>query len=254
MLAFAHLFLSCLESKFGMIIFYWADKGFCMLRTFYECLIFAGHQLKAFYQMVRGSRKVARMHKPIVTIFGGAAIGQDHEYAKQARQLGARLVKRDVSVLTGGGPGIMEAANCGAADGGYRKGVRSMGIGVKGLTDEKLNLCSESYISAEYFYVRKWLLMNYSSAFVIFPGGWGTIDELGEVATLIKTHKMPEHPIILFGSQYWKPFMDWVNNKAIAQGFISSDASKLIYVTDDLDEMVEILVRCATCDKDELSN
>jgi uncharacterized protein (TIGR00730 family) len=222
-----------------------------MWKIIKDCLYFGARQVKAFYQLVKGSFKIARMHQPIVTIFGGAAIGQDHPYAKQARLLGAKLVERDVSVLTGGGPGIMEAANCGAIAGGHAPGLRSVGVGVKGLGDEQENLCSEAYIEAEYFFVRKWLLMQYSKSFGVFPGGWGTIDELGEVVTLIKTHKMDMSPIVLFGSDYWKPFMQWVNVVAIPQGFISEQAGKLITVTDDLDEMADMLVHCASCGDDE---
>ena len=143
------------------------------------------------------------------------------------------LVEDDISVLTGGGPGIMEAASCGAVP---TKGTgRSMGIGVKDLGEGK-NPCVQEYFILNYFFARKWLLTHYSKAFVVFPGGFGTLDELAEILTLIQTKQLARAPIILIGKEYWAHFMIWVKGEALKHGTVVQEDINLFSVTDNLEE------------------
>ena len=144
----------------------------------------------------------------------------------------------------------MKAANC-AVDHEQRKKIqaRTMGITVKGLGDkEPVNECAQEYIVMDYFFARKWLMINYSVAFAIFPGGFGTMDELAEVATLMQTKRLPGVPIVLFGKEYWQPFINWLSDSALKHGLISKEDLGLISVTDDLDEAFCLLQeRCVQC-------
>ena len=178
---------------------------------------------------------MSKLQKPFVSIFGGARLSQESPYAMKANELARRLVEHNVSVLTGGGPGVMRAANCGAVkptNGGKGK---SVGIGVKDLGEGR-NPCVQEYFELNYFFARKWLLTRYSSAFIVFPGGFGTMDELAEVLTLIQTKKLAHVPIVLVGVDYWKPFMKWVHDSAISHDLIEKEDLKLFTVTDDMEE------------------
>src|SRR3990167_5940340 len=151
-------------------------------------------------------------------------------------------VKNKISVVTGGGPGIMEAANCGVLESNHSNRQRTIGIAMKNLPgEEDVNVCTTGYnIVLRYFFARKWLLINYSEAFVVFPGGFGTMDELSEVLTLMKSRQLRILPIILYNSRYWKPFLEWVD-LAVKQEIISEDILKLITVSDSLEEIFSIL-------------
>lgn len=151
-------------------------------------------------QLMYGVWKIKEIKTPIISIFGGSRFSTDAEYAKQAHILAKKIVEEDISVMTGGGPGIMEAASCGAIAIGKNNAV-SIGIGVKEL-GEKVNPCVQHYFELETFSARKWLLTHYSVAFVVFPGGFGTLDELAEVLTLIQTKQLPPVPIVLIGHEY----------------------------------------------------
>ncbi len=143
---------------------------------------------RVVFQLVYGFWRISKLEQPIVSIFGSARLAQDQIYFKQAHDLAQRFIAHDISVLAGGGPGIMEAVTCGAVvHDGTGKG-KSIGIGVRGL-GEKRSLCVQEYFELDYFFARKWLLTQYSSAFIVFPGGFGTLDELAEVLTLIQTKK-----------------------------------------------------------------
>lgn len=187
-----------------------------------------------FFQLFYGVWKMTKIPKPRVTFFGGTFLPQDHPYTKMARALAKKLAENEISVITGGGPGIMEAANCGARDGTKEKNViRSMAVGVKDLPGEKgVNVCAQEYILLKYFFARKWLLIQYSEAFLVFPGGYGTLDELTEVLTLIQTKKLGKVPVILFGKDYWKIIMDFIE-AANKLGLINDESVKLITITDD---------------------
>jgi len=192
------------------------------------------------WQLLYGVWRVSKLPRPIVSIFGGARIAGDDVYFHKAHELGQRLVELDISVLTGGGPGIMEAASCGAIVPKQGK-ARMMGIGVTDL-GEKPNQCVQEYFELNYFFARKWLLTRFSSAFVVFPGGFGTLDELSEVITLIQTKKLKRVPIVLFGVEYWGHFMQWLKMEALKRGTISQEDLDLFTLTDDL-EQVFCLIR-----------
>lgn len=200
--------------------------------------------MRAFLQMLRGAWKISKLELPIVTIFGGARFLQNDRFAMQANQLAQMFIEHDVSVLTGGGSGIMEAANCGAfiRPNGKRKAL-SIGINVQGL--EQRNPCVSEYFELHYFFARKYLLTHFSMGFVVFPGGFGTLEELSEVLTQIKNNKMPRLPIVLIGVEYWRPFMDWLNKEVLKHGAISSTDLELFVVTDDLNRAFSLV--CATC-------
>ncbi len=196
--------------------------------------------LRIFGQLMYGIWRVSKLPVPIVSIFGGARIDGGDIYFKKAHELGSKLVDLDISVLTGGGPGIMEAASCGAIV--SKKGkARMMGIGVTDL-GEKPNKCAQEFFALDYFFARKWLLTRFSKAFVVFPGGFGTLDEMAEVLTLIQTKKMAPVPIILYGKEYWHLFMRWLEEEALKHGTILQKDLSLFTVTDDL-EKVFCLVR-----------
>ena len=190
--------------------------------------------MRVFFQLLYGAWRVSKLHKPIVSIFGGARLKQTDVYFHQAHELAQRLISENISVLTGGGPGIMEAVSCGAIA-AKNKHATSMGISVKDLGEGK-NKCVQEYFELNYFFARKWLLTRYSVAFVVFPGGFGTMDELSEVLTLMQTKRLKRVPIVLIGTEYWEYFMKWITDEALKHGTISKDDLQLFIVTDDLFE------------------
>ncbi len=207
--------------------------------------------VKAAYQLMSGIWKINKMAGPIVTIFGGARWHKS-PYEKQAHDLAALLIKHNISVITGGGPGIMEAANCGAAEAIKKNhsNAKSIGISVIGLEREQgINSCAQEKLIVDTFLVRKWLMVEYSVAFVIFPGGFGTIDELGEVLTLMQTKKLAGVPVILFGSLYWQPFLDWIRETLLKNNIVSQADVELFKVTDSIEEALILLKeRCKVCE------
>lgn len=201
--------------------------------------------LRVFWQMLYGSWKISRLDSPIITIFGGAHFKFDDPYALQAQQLGLMFVKNDISVLTGGGRGIMGAVGYGAM--GYKDGKgKSIGIGVKDLNEGSNSYVSE-YIELNYFFARKWLLTRFSLGFVVFPGGFGTLDEMSEILTLIQTRHMRKLPIVLIGVEYWQPWFDWLNNEALRHGAVTVEAIALFTITDDLQQAFSLV--CEHCRK-----
>ncbi|MBN2267437.1 MAG: TIGR00730 family Rossman fold protein [Candidatus Babeliaceae bacterium] len=191
-------------------------------------------------QLVVGTWKISRLPHPTITIFGGGRLSMNSPYARVTRDVARRLAQLKISILTGGGPGIMEAANCGAV---LRPGEtdRTIAISVRGVrTAEPINACVSSLILTDFFSVRKHLLIHYSHAFVIFPGGFGTIDELGEILTLMQTKKLPVMPVVLFGSGYWRDAILWVDI-AVSEGLIPPEHAGYITVTDDVEEVVRIV-------------
>ena len=207
--------------------------------------------IKAAYQLMHGIWRINTLSGPIVTVFGGARWHKG-PYEKQAHDLAALLIQHNISVITGGGPGIMEAANCGAAEAINKKhsAAKSIGITVKGLERENMvNSCAQEKLVVDTFLVRKWLMVNYSVAFAIFPGGFGTIDELGEVLTLMQTKKLAGVPIILFGSLYWQPFLNWIQDTLLKNNIVSQADVELFKVTDSIEEAVILLKeRCEVCE------
>jgi len=200
---------------------------------------------RVVFQIVSGAWRLSYLSKPRVTIFGGSRVGQKTEFAQKAFHLAEKFVHHGVSVLTGGGGGVMHAANCGAIS-KTKSYTKSVGIGVEELGEGK-NPCVQQYFVLKYFFARKWLLTRYSNAFVIFPGGFGTMDELAEVLTLIQTKKLPRNPVILVGKEYWKDFLEWLHFSALSHGLIKKEDLELFKMTDDIDEAFSIVQNECGC-------
>lgn len=179
---------------------------------------------------LRGFR-VLHFVGPCVTIFGSARFHESHPYYAIAREVGRRASALGFTVMTGGGPGLMEAANRGARD----AGGRSVGCNIELPMEQDANPYLDRWISCHYFFVRKVLLFKYSYAFVALPGGLGTLDELCEALTLIQTGKIRNYPIVLVGTEYWRPFMDLLH-EMLDEGAIGAADLNLLKVTDDIDE------------------
>ncbi len=174
---------------------------------------------------------------PAITFFGSARFDEDNFYYKKAYELSYKLGKGGYNIITGGGPGIMEAANRGAKD----SGVISVGLNIKLPKEQKPNKYQTLSMSFEYFFVRKVMLIRYSMAYLIFPGGFGTLDELSEALTLIQTNKSPRFPIILFGKEFWSGLVDFYKNTCIKNGTIDEKDLSLIHITDSIDEAISII-------------
>ena len=188
-------------------------------------------------EFVDGFDALARLG-PAVTVFGSARTHEgDLEYAA-ARRLGAGLAGAGFTVITGGGPGIMEAANRGCQEaGGY-----SVGCSIELPHEQANNPYLDLDITFRYFFVRKTMFVKYAQGFVIFPGGFGTLDELFESVTLVQTGKIEHFPIVLFGSDYWRGLLDWLGTTVAGAENIGPDDLRLLRVTDDVDEACEIFV------------
>ena len=188
--------------------------------------------LRVIRDFLRGFR-VLHFVGPCVTVFGSARVKGDTPNYELARQVGAALARLGFTVMTGGGPGIMEAANRGAKE----AGGRSVGCGIKLPVEQKPNAYLDRSVTMHYFFVRKALLIKYSYAFVVMPGGAGTLDELFEALTLIQTGKIKNFPIVIMGTSYWKELIDFINKMA-EFGMISPADVSLIYATDSVDEAI----------------
>ncbi|MEU1952890.1 TIGR00730 family Rossman fold protein [Nocardia rhamnosiphila] len=172
-----------------------------------------------------------------VSVFGSARTEPGNPEYQAARELGAALATAGFAVITGGGPGVMEAANRGASEaGGY-----SIGLGIELPFEQSLNDWVDLGINFRYFFVRKTMFVKYSQAFVCMPGGYGTLDELFEALTLVQTRKITRFPIILFGSRYWAPLVDWIRGSLAADGRISPGDIDLLHVTDSVEDVVRII-------------
>ncbi len=172
-----------------------------------------------------------------VTVFGSARTPRDHVEYQQGRQIGAALAEAGFAALTGGGPGVMEAVNRGASE----AGGLSVGLGIELPFEQDLNEWVDVGIAFRYFFVRKTMFVKYAQAFVIFPGGYGTFDELFEALTLIQTGKIEHFPIVLFGSDYWRPVMEWLRTTVTGEAYIDPTDVDLTVVSDDIEEVVRIL-------------
>ncbi|KAA0258055.1 TIGR00730 family Rossman fold protein [Deferribacter autotrophicus] len=191
---------------------------------------------KILSEFVEGFERLSGV-EPAVSIFGSARVKEDHRDYRRARELGRLLAKEGISVVTGGGPGIMEAANRGAAE----AGGRSIGLNIELPFEQKPNPYAKKVITFNYFFVRKVMLVKYASAFVIFPGGFGTMDEFFEALTLIQTRKILPFPLILMDSDYWSGLLDWIKNRVLVEGFVSEKDIDLIQVKDDVHEVVDTI-------------
>lgn len=198
------------------------------------------HFSKTFFQLLYGVWKLSKLQNAPITVFGGTYLREDSIYMQKARHLSSLLAQQEIPVLTGGGPGIMEAASCGEAT---KKGkiITTIAIGIKGLGDPLFNKCVKDSIIMDYFFARKYLLVSYSIGFAVFPGGFGTLDELAELLTLIQTKQRKPAPIVLFGVDYWKPFMQWIHESALKNGLIKEEDAQLFKITDDVDYAFKLL-------------
>lgn len=174
---------------------------------------------------------------PAVSIFGSARTLPDNRYYRQAEEVAYLLGKEKFNIITGGGPGIMEAANKGAK----RAGVQSIGLNIELPMEVRVNEFVNRPLSFRYFFIRKVMFAKYASAFIAMPGGFGTLDELCEILTLIQTEKMISVPFILIGKDYWQGLVEWLQNKVLEEKNISSEDLNLFTVTDDLNEVVKII-------------
>jgi len=182
-----------------------------------------GRAIKVFGEMIRGFRKL-HFVGPCVTVFGSARFDEHHRYYRMAREVGRRLADTGFTVMTGGGPGVMEAANRGAKD----AGGRSIGCNIVLPREQKPNPYLDTWIEFEHFFVRKLMLVKYSYAFVVLPGGFGTLDELFEVLTLIQTGKVEDFPVALMGRDYWRPLLDQLRVMSAEHTIDPPDLDKLV--------------------------
>src|SRR5215471_2545581 len=176
---------------------------------------------------------------PAVTVFGSARAKPNNPYYIQGRQLGEALAKRGFAVITGGGPGIMEAVNRGY----HEAGGLSVGCNIELPHEQSLNKYVDLGVEFRYFFVRKNMFVKYARGFVIFPGGFGTLDELFESLTLAQTGKIEHFPIVLFGTPYWEGLLSWLRDHVLSAGAIAADDLKLMTLTDDPEEAAEMATR-----------
>ena len=188
-------------------------------------------------EFVEGFDALARVGQA-VTIFGSARVKPDDPQYAAAMETARLLAEAGFSIITGGGPGIMEAANHGARE----AGGLSIGCNIELPFEQGINPYVDIAINFRYFFVRKTMFVKYAEAFVIFPGGFGTMDELFEALTLIQTGKVRHFPVILFGSAYWKGLLDWIRGTLLAEGKVSPDDLNLLMVTDSPEETVATIV------------
>lgn len=193
---------------------------------------------KIMAEFVEGFERLSKIG-PCVTIFGSARTKIDHEYYKLAENIAYNLTTHGYGIVTGGGPGIMEAGNKGAQRG---KGT-SVGLNIELPFEQHDNpyIDSDKSLDFDYFFVRKVMFIKYSQGFVVMPGGFGTMDELFEAITLIQTKKIGKFPIILVGTKYWSGLMDWIKNTLVSEGTISLEDLNLISIVDTEDEVLDVI-------------
>lgn len=196
--------------------------------------------VRIFFEFMRGFRAL-HFVGPCVTVFGSARFAESHRYYELARQCGAELAKAGFTVMTGGGPGIMEAANRGAKE----VGGRSIGCNIELPKEQKPNLYLDRWITFRHFFVRKVMLVKYSYAFIALPGGFGTLDEIFETATLIQTAKIRGFPLVLMVREFWQPLLDFLAARMVKEQTIDrADLDRLI-ITDSAQEAVQAITEIA---------
>jgi uncharacterized protein (TIGR00730 family) len=175
---------------------------------------------------------------PAIAVFGSARTPVDHPFYAIGEEVGRKLVEAGFAVITGGGPGAMEAANKGACE----AGGASLGLGIELPFESGLNEWVDKGINFRYFFARKTMFVKYSQGFVVLPGGLGTLDELFEALTLVQTRKVTSFPIVLLGTAYWQGMLDWLRGTVLAEGKINEDDLDMMVLTDDVDEAVALMV------------
>jgi len=184
-----------------------------------------------FLELLRGF-ELFDVEGPCVTVFGSARVQEDEPAYHSAMHLGARLAKAGFTVMTGGGPGLMEAANRGARE----AGGRSLGCNIRLPEEQDPNPYLDAYVEFEHFFVRKVMLVKFSSAFVVLPGGFGTMDEAFEIATLIQTGKITKFPVVAMGSEFWQPLRGFLRGTLSNRRMIDDSDLDVVKLTDDVDE------------------
>ena len=189
---------------------------------------------RIFFELMHGFRSL-HFVGPCTTVFGSARFTEDNPYYILARQVGAQLAQAGFTVMTGGGPGIMEAANRGAKDvGGY-----SVGCNIQLEHEQMPNRYLDRWITFKHFYVRKLMLVKYSYAFIAMPGGFGTLDEVFETLTLIQTHKIADFPLVFMGVEYWRPLLDFIKGQMVERHTIDGLDYQRLLITDSPEEAVK---------------
>jgi uncharacterized protein (TIGR00730 family) len=187
-------------------------------------------------EFVEGFDALAECH-PAVTIFGSTRVKPEDEIYQKAERIGQLLAENGFGVITGGGPGVMEAANKGAS----LAGGKSIGINIELPLEQAPNPYTNINLTFHYFFVRKVMFIKYAVAYIILPGGFGTMDELFESITLIQTHKIKPFPVILFGSNYWKGLLDWIKEVVLKEGKISPADLEIFQSVDEPEEIIKII-------------
>jgi hypothetical protein len=200
----------------------------------------AGHVKRIADEFLEGFEAVERIGRPAVSVFGSARVREGDPVYDEARDLGRRIAEAGFAVVTGGGPGVMEAANRGARDAG---GV-SVGFNIELPHEQSSNPYLDISVTFRHFYARKTMFVKAAEGFVILPGGFGTLDEFFEALTLIQTGKVLHFPVVLFDSEYWGPLMEWIRGRLLAEKMISPDDLDLLHVTDDPEDAIETIVEC----------
>ena len=190
---------------------------------------------RVFRQFIKGFRAL-HFTGPCITVFGSARFKEDHPYYIKAREFGKRIAGIGLTTMTGGGPGIMEAANRGA----FENGGNSVGCNIQLPFEQMANPYTQTSVTFEHFFVRKVLLVKYSYAFIIMPGGFGTLDEFFETLTLIQTKSITQFPVVLFGKEYHQPLLENIEWMA-KEGTISKEDMKLVLITDSVDEAMDYI-------------
>lgn len=189
-------------------------------------------------ELVEGFDSLADV-EPAVSIYGSAQIKAHDKLYVQTEEIARRLGEMGFSIITGGGPGVMEAANKGALE----AGVKSIGLNIQLPEEQACNPYTTKSLTFNHFFVRKIMLVKYASAFIMMPGGLGTLDEVTEVLTLMQTHKIKPFPVVLFDGSYWNGFLEWLRSCVLARGFIAESDFDLLRVCDHPDEVVEAVQR-----------
>lgn len=192
--------------------------------------------VRVFLEMLRGFEEL-NFEGPCVTVFGSAQFSETHPYYAMGREVGRRLAEAGYNVMTGGGPGVMEAANRGARE----AGGLSIGCNIHLPHEQKPNRYLDHFVEFEHFFVRKVMLVKYSSAFVVLPGGFGTLDEAFEVVTLIQTGKLESFPVVALGGDYWEQLTEFLTNTLVTEGTIHSADLELIKLVSDPAAAVEYI-------------
>jgi uncharacterized protein (TIGR00730 family) len=189
-------------------------------------------------EIVEGYEQLARIG-PCVAVFGSARMKMGDEYYHKAEELAYLLTKKGFGIITGGGPGIMEAANKGA----HIAGGKSVGLNINLPHEQHANpyIDTDKLIDFDYFFTRKLMFMRYSQGYVVFPGGFGTLDEMFEAITLIQTHKLVKFPIVMISKDYWGGLIDWIKERMLKDALISQEDMDIFNVVDDIGDAVEVI-------------